>query len=85
MIYLGAYAAFCIGSSIFTCVPVAKYWDDNIPGGCINRSNLHYGIAAVNIINDFVLLCIPYPFLKKLNITKRAKYVLIGVFACGGV
>lgn len=85
LIYLGVYAAFCLGSSVFTCVPVAKYWDNTIPGGCINRSNLHYAIAAVNILNDFILLCIPYPFLKKLNITRRAKYVLIGVFACGGV
>jgi hypothetical protein len=85
LIYLTVYALFCLGSSILTCVPVAKYWDDTIPGGCINRSNLHYGIAAVNILNDFILLCIPAPFLRKLQITKRAKYVLIGCFTCGGL
>lgn len=85
LIYLGCYAAFCLGSSIFTCVPIAKYWHAALPGGCLNRSNLHYGIAGVNIFNDFILLCIPYPFLRRLNITRRAKYILIGVFACGGV
>ncbi|RYP51488.1 hypothetical protein DL768_003172 [Monosporascus sp. mg162] len=85
LIYLGCYAAFCLGSSILTCIPVAKYWDDAIPGGCVNRSNLHYGIAGVNIFNDFILLCIPYPFLRRLNISRRAKYILVGVFACGAV
>ncbi|RYO83405.1 hypothetical protein DL762_006170 [Monosporascus cannonballus] len=85
LIYLGCYAAFCLGSSVLTCVPVAKYWDDAIPGGCLNRSNLHYGIAGVNIVNDFVLLCIPYPFLRRLNISRRAKHILVGVFACGAV
>ncbi|RYO96259.1 hypothetical protein DL765_011640 [Monosporascus sp. GIB2] len=85
LIYLGCYAAFCLGSSILTCVPVAKYWDDAIPGGCLNRSNLHYGIAGVNIVNDFILLCIPYPFLRRLNISRRAKHILVGIFACGAV
>ncbi|RYP59457.1 hypothetical protein DL770_010194 [Monosporascus sp. CRB-9-2] len=85
LIYLGCYAVFCLGSSVLTCVPVAKYWDDAIPGGCVNRSNLHYAIAAVNIFNDFILLCIPYPFLRRLNISRRAKYILVGIFACGAV
>ncbi|RYP27891.1 hypothetical protein DL767_007479 [Monosporascus sp. MG133] len=85
LIYLGCYAAFCLGSCILTCVPIAKYWDDTIPGGCLNRSKLHYAIAAVNIFNDFILLCIPYPFLRRLNISRRAKYILVGVFACGAV
>jgi hypothetical protein len=85
IVWLSCYALFCEGSSIITCWPIAKYWDDTIPGGCVDRSNLHYVIAGFNIINDFILLCAPMPFLKNLQVTPRAKYVLIGVFACGGL
>jgi hypothetical protein len=85
IVWLSLYGLFCEGSSIFTCWPVAKYWDDTIPGGCINRSNLHYAIAGFNIVNDFILLIIPIPFLKNLQVTPRARFILIGVFACGGL
>lgn len=85
IIYLAVYCAFCVLSSIITCWPVAKYWDDSIPGGCINRSALHYAFAGINIMNDIALLVSPMPFLSTLQIARRAKIVLMGVFACGGL
>jgi hypothetical protein len=83
--WLSLYAAFCLGTSIFTCWPVAKYWDDTIPGGCIDRSYLHYAIAGFNIMNDLILLIFPLPMLRRLHVTFRAKLVLIGIFACGAL
>lgn len=85
IIYLAVYSAFCLMSSIITCWPVEKYWNDTIPGGCIDRSALHYGFAGINIVNDIVLLVSPMPFLRTLQIARRAKVVLMGVFACGGL
>lgn len=85
LIWMCIYASFALSSSIVTCVPLQKYWDDSIPGGCINRSNLHYGLAGFNIMNDLCLLLIPIPFLKDLQVTKRAKYILLGVFTCGAL
>lgn len=85
LIWMTIYGVFCLFSSILTCVPVAKYWDDTIEGGCIDRSLLHYVLAGFNIANDIALLLIPLPYLKALQIQKRAKIVLMGVFACGGL
>ena len=85
LVWLTVYGLFCLLSSIITCVPVAKYWDDTIAGGCIDRSNLHYALAGFNIVNDIALLLAPLPFLKNLHIARRAKLVLIGVFCCGGL
>ncbi|KAH8664664.1 hypothetical protein BX600DRAFT_498408 [Xylariales sp. PMI_506] len=84
-VIITAYALFAEGASIITCWPVAKYWDDSIPGGCIDRSILHYVLAGFNIAIDITLLLIPILYLKKLQVTFRAKLVLIGCFACGGV
>ncbi|KAF9872151.1 hypothetical protein CkaCkLH20_10488 [Colletotrichum karsti] len=83
IIWLAVYAAFCLGTSIFTCWPVAKYWDNSIEGGCIERSVLNYAIAGFNILNDLIILFIPIPWLRNLQVTFRAKLVLIGVFTCG--
>ncbi|KAH8204499.1 hypothetical protein TruAng_001273 [Truncatella angustata] len=85
LVILCAYALFAEFSTIFTCWPIAKYWNDDIPGGCIDRAILHYVIAGINIAIDLTLLIIPILHLKKLHITPRAKWVLIACFACGGV
>ncbi|KJZ75160.1 hypothetical protein HIM_05354 [Hirsutella minnesotensis 3608] len=82
--WLTVYGLFCFLSSTFTCVPVAKYWDDTLPGGCLNRSTLHYFLAGFNIMNDIMLLAAPVPYLRNLQIPRRAKIVLMAVFACGG-
>ncbi|KAH7119235.1 hypothetical protein EDB81DRAFT_952604 [Dactylonectria macrodidyma] len=83
IVWLSIYGLFCLLSSIITCWPVAKYWDNTISGGCIDRSKLHYVFAGFNIINDIALLVAPLPFLTNLHIARRAKLVLIGVFGCG--
>lgn len=85
LIWMSMYGAFCLLTSIVTCVPIAKYWDDSIPGGCLDRSKLHYALAALNIANDIAILVAPIPFLRSLQIARRAKMVLIGVFCCGGL
>lgn len=59
IIWLSIYGLFCLLSSTITCMPVAKYWDDTIPGGCINRSTLHDVLAGFNIANDIALLAAP--------------------------
>ncbi|KAL0932704.1 uncharacterized protein CTRU02_211667 [Colletotrichum truncatum] len=83
IIWLAVYAAFCLGISIFTCWPVAKYWNDQIEGGCIERSVVNYVIAGFNILNDIIILVLPVPWLRNLQVTFRAKLILIGVFTCG--
>ena len=85
LIWMSLYSLACLFTTVFTCVPLAKYWDDSAPGGCLNRTALQYCFAGLNIIHDFILLIMPLPFLKSLKIDRRSKIVLIGVFACGGL
>ena len=85
LIWLAIYATFCLFASAITCWPIAKYWDDTIPGGCIERTTLQYTISGFNILNDVTLLIFPIPMLRQLQITARAKLVLIGVFTCGAL
>jgi hypothetical protein len=81
--YLYFFSILTMAMAIFTCWPVAKYWDDTIQGGCMERSYLHYSLAAVNIVNDWIFWTFPLPLLRKLKLPMGQKVVLIGVFACG--
>ncbi|KAK3991271.1 Satratoxin biosynthesis SC1 cluster protein 4 [Cladorrhinum sp. PSN332] len=81
--WFAVYGIACVGTSIFTCWPVAKFWNVSIDGVCMHRPTLHYCLAAFNIFNDFLLLFLPVPWLRGLNVSRQVKVVLIGVFACG--
>ncbi|KAK0612622.1 hypothetical protein B0T17DRAFT_620777 [Bombardia bombarda] len=83
LVSLTAFAIFSETTCIITCWPVSKYWDDSVPGGCIDRRILHYVISGLNIIIDFFLLAVPIPFLRRLQIAKRIKAILLCLFACG--
>ncbi|KAG5659833.1 hypothetical protein KAF25_002392 [Fusarium avenaceum] len=85
IVFFSVYGTLCLMLTIFTCYPVAKYWDDSIPGKCLDNRAMRYAFAGINIINDITLLVAPMPFLRNLQIARRIKFILMGVFAAGGV
>lgn len=42
--------------ALFYCSPVAKCWDESIPGHCGNRSAMVYSWAGFNLLNDIIIL-----------------------------
>ncbi|CAG7557531.1 unnamed protein product [Fusarium equiseti] len=85
VIFYAGYGTLCLMLTVFTCYPAAKYWDDSIPGKCLDNRALRYAFAGINIVNDITLLVAPMPFLRNLQIARRIKFVLMGVFAAGAV
>ncbi|WZH46803.1 uncharacterized protein QYS62_007911 [Fusarium acuminatum] len=85
IVFFSVYGTLCLMLTIFTCYPVAKYWDDSIPGKCLDNRAMRYAFAGINIINDITLLVAPMPFLRNLQIARRIKFILMGVFAAGVV
>ncbi|CAH0035078.1 unnamed protein product [Clonostachys rhizophaga] len=85
LIYLAIYGPFCVLMSVFTCWPVNKYWEDSVEGKCLDRVTLRLAFAGVNIFNDLALVCAPLPLLNRLQMASKMKYILMGVFAAGGV
>ncbi|KAF2003479.1 hypothetical protein P154DRAFT_401435, partial [Amniculicola lignicola CBS 123094] len=69
---------------IFTCYPVAKFWDDRIPGKCINKSALWYANAGINISQDLCLIVLPIFILRKLLMPTKQKYYLMLILGLGG-
>ena len=75
--------AFFVGT--FQCVPVAKFWNMQIPGKCINKSAWYYVTAAVSIVQDFLLVVLPFFILRRLAMPTREKVSLMIILGLGGM
>ena len=86
VIFISVYGIWTFFGSIFMCTPVSYFWDKSIRNGyCFNELAFWFSNAALNILTDAVIFGIPMPMLKSLNIPKRQKFALMGVFALGGL
>ncbi|KAL4979557.1 hypothetical protein BDW66DRAFT_157380 [Aspergillus desertorum] len=80
-----AYSTWAIVSGFVNCVPVAKFWDRELPGHCLSFEALWFFNASMNIATDLTLLVLPMPLITQLQLPKRQKLALMSVFALGGL
>lgn len=65
------------------CNPVSSFWDPAVPGTCLNQLAIWYVMASVNLVTDFVVFSMPLPVIKNLQLPKKQKVMLMGVFCLG--
>jgi hypothetical protein len=83
--FIGVYGLWAILSGYLNCIPVAKFWDNTLDGGCINMEALWFSNAIVHIITDITILLMPMPILSSLQLPRKQKIALMAVFALGGL
>lgn len=69
--------------AIFTCYPVQKFWETDLAGNCLPNQPFWYINAAGNIATDITIFVLPLPVLHRLQLRKKQKYFLIGIFSLG--
>ncbi|USW52099.1 hypothetical protein Slin15195_G054180 [Septoria linicola] len=80
------YALWRFFSAIFTCSPVAAFWDHSIENStCQNKFAIAMASTALNMASDLAIACLPLSVLHKLQLPSRQRYALMGVFALAGV
>jgi hypothetical protein len=79
------YGTWTFISAWLNCVPVAKFWNDSLPGYCLSREGLWFSNSAMHILTDLILIVLPMPVLKSLQLARKQKVALMGVFALGGL
>ena len=85
--------AICVGMfvagslvGIFVCLPVQYSWNKTIDGSCVQMTPWWFSYAAINIFTDCMILALPMPLINGLmQISRRQKLVLMGVFAVGAL
>ncbi|KAL3470903.1 PTH11-like integral membrane protein [Aspergillus californicus] len=79
------YSSWAIVSGFVNCVPVAKFWDREIPGTCLSFEGVWFFNASMNIATDITLLVLPMPLISQLHLPRMQKLALLAVFALGGL
>jgi hypothetical protein len=69
--------------AIFSCSPVEKFWDSTLPGSCVSSFSFWYVQGAGNIITDVAIFILPLPVLARLELRRRQKALLLGIFSLG--
>ena len=69
--------------ALFTCVPVQRAWQSNVPGHCLDQQKTFLGASISNVVADFILLVLPVPMLWNLQVSRSRKFALVGVFVAG--
>ena len=83
--YVILYAIASILATIVQCMPLERIWAHAVPGTCINLTAFWYANASANIIGDFLILALPMPVIRRLQLPQRQRLGLMIVFALGGL
>ncbi|KAL2862335.1 PTH11-like integral membrane protein [Aspergillus lucknowensis] len=67
------YSTWAIITGFVNCVPVAKFWDREIPGSCLSFEAIWFFNASMNIATDLILLVLPMPLISQLQLPKKQK------------
>jgi hypothetical protein len=67
------------------CRPVAYFWTQfsGAKGTCIDINRFFLALGILNMLNDFIVLTIPFPRIIKLQMTLRKKLAICGILAVG--
>lgn len=86
-LYTLGWAISAFFSNVFQCTPVSFFWDKEQPGHCIPNALITIGMTngVLSFVGDLIILCLPIPMILKLQIDKRRKIALVGMFMLGGL
>ncbi|RYN50785.1 hypothetical protein AA0114_g5830 [Alternaria tenuissima] len=72
--------------STFGCRPIAATWDlTRLPGAvCMNQLTKYMALSVLNIVIDVITLVLPIPVVARLQMSRRRKITVCGIFATGG-
>jgi len=83
IVIVGAWSFAQILIALLICRPIQGLWDKTIEAECMPNAPQIYVNAGGNIITDVAIFLLPLPAIKHLNLQKRQKALLVGIFSLG--
>lgn len=65
-LFISIYSAIMVLTIIFQCKPVKGYWNSNLEADCLDSTKVLTAMASLNVVTDFLVVCLPLPLLWKL-------------------
>ncbi|KAK0732108.1 GPCR, PTH11-type, partial [Lasiosphaeris hirsuta] len=81
--FLAVYLVTTCVTSVMQCTPVAKAWDADLDGACIQVAKFFIFNGAVALATDVIVLMLPLPLIWGLQLPLGQKLALIPVFGLG--
>ncbi|KAH7304529.1 integral membrane protein, partial [Stachybotrys elegans] len=84
--FLGSTCIVFVLVVAFQCSPVSAVWDRYLEGNdrkCLNVTVASYALAALNILQDVLLLLLPIPWVMRLQLDLRKRIGVIVAFGLG--
>jgi|SRR5690242_2500632 len=70
--------------NVFICFPINFFWDKSVRDGrCMNDYIVWFTTAGLNIAQDVIILFLPLPVIRSLQISRSQKKGLITMLALG--
>lgn len=58
---MGVVLVWCVSIFVLSttlCIPLSKFWNPTIPGGCLDITDFYFGMQIPNILTDlFITIC----------------------------
>jgi hypothetical protein len=83
LVIVVVYGVWATVSAIFTCIPVAAYWDGTIKGKCLPKGPIWFINGGINIATDFMIVLVPATLIRQLQLSATQKIGLYMVFMVG--
>lgn len=68
---------------IFSCTPVQKFYEPNLPGKCVSLIPPDIAWGAMSMMSDFAIAILPVPIVWNLQLPRREKILVSLVFLTG--
>lgn len=69
--------------TVFHCAPVSAFWNEQ--GTCLSHTILFWPGGIGNVIISLVIVIIPFPKIRSLEMDQRTKITVVLVFALGSL
>ena len=78
-----AYFTGVVLAVFLICQPLAFIWDQSLDGSCGKQKSLDLFIGVFNLLLDVTTVALPMPVLWGLQMRKKQKLVISGMFSMG--
>jgi len=85
IVFIGLHGVIYTFIIAFQCTPVSSIWNHAVSAKCLDKNAIVFSGAALSIVQDFLVLALPLPFVRSLNMKAGKRITLIIMFSIGSL
>jgi hypothetical protein len=71
-------------SNLLSCHPIDSFWNLSKPGQCLNFNAMFLGTGIADTVIDIFILLLPIRMALKLQLPRKTRVAVAGIFGLGG-